>query len=97
MPAIGEIAPKRDADGECPVWSEPAAGTKVARRLDLAVVSMGQRNTLAKSLGWGFEVQRFSWPLVEPTRDPVEFGLGVRRRIGSSWEVLAQKPVGVFV
>ena len=45
-------------------------------------VSISRRNTLAKSLGWRCEVQRFSRPFVEPTRDPVEFDLGVQRQIG---------------
>lgn len=60
-------------------------------------VSTGGRNTLAKSLGRCREVQRFPGPFVEAARDPVQFGLGVRRQIGSAREVLSQEPVGVFV
>ena len=41
---------------------------------DLAA-STGRRNTLVKSLSWRFEVQRFSWPLVELAGDAVEMRL----------------------
>ena len=47
-----------------------------------AVVSTGRRNTLAKSLCWRLEVQRFPGPLVELARHLVQLGLRVRREIG---------------
>jgi len=61
------------------------------------VVSTGRRNTLAKSLCWRLEVQRFPGPLVELARHLVQLGLGVRREIKALWEVLAQQAIGVFV
>src|SRR3974390_603868 len=62
----------------------------------LAVVSTGRRNTLAKSLCWRLEVQRFSGPLVEQASHPVQLGLGVRGEIKALGEVLAQQTIGIF-
>lgn len=66
-------------------------------RLLFAAVSIDRRNTVAKSLCRGVEVQRFSWPLVEAARDAVELGLRVRRQIGFLRKILAQQSIGVFV
>jgi len=62
---------------------------------DLVVVSTDRRNTLAKSLCWRLEVQRFPGPLVELVRHLVQLGLGVRREIKALGEVLAQQAIGV--
>src|SRR5215203_730894 len=63
----------------------------------ILVVSTDRRNTLAKSLCWRLEVQRFPGPLVELARHLVQLGLGVRRKIKALGEVLAQQSIGVFV
>ena len=60
------------------------------------VISTGRRNTLAKSLCWRLEVQRFPRPLVELACHLVQLGLGVRREIKALGEVLAQQAIGVF-
>src|SRR5262245_53726734 len=61
------------------------------RRPHVTVVSTGRRNTLAKSLCWRLEVQRFSGPLVELARHLVQLGLRVRGEIEALGEVLAQQ------
>ena len=48
------------------------------------VRSTGHRNTLAKSLCRGLEVQRFSGSLIELARDLVELGLGVGSEIDAA-------------
>jgi hypothetical protein len=45
------------------------------------VSSTGRRNTLAKSLCWRLEVQRFPRSLIELARHLVLLGLGVRREV----------------
>ena len=62
----------------------------------MAVVSTGRRNTLAKSLCWRLEVQRFPGPLVELARHLVQLGLGVRREIKALGEVLAQQAIAAY-
>jgi hypothetical protein len=58
--------------------------------------STGRRNTLAKSLCWRLEVQRFPRPLIELARHLVQLGLGVRGEVKALGEVLAQQAIGVF-
>jgi len=48
---------------------------KLEERPPLKAVSTGRCNTLVKSLSWRFEVQRFSWPLVDLAGDAVEMRL----------------------
>ena len=78
-------------------WARTCRSADGAATAGIAVVSTGQRNTVAKSLSRCLEVQRFSGPLVELTREPVELELGIRRQVGPSGKVLAQQPVGIFV
>src|SRR5271169_6078907 len=48
-------------------------------------------------IGRGFEAQGLSRTLIESQSDRIEMGLGDAREVGSSWEVLADQAVGVFV
>ena len=73
------------------------SNARVSGCLLYPVVSTGRRNTLAKSLCWRLEVQRFSGPLVELARHLVQLSLRVRREVNSLGEVLAQQAIGVFV
>src|SRR4051794_7139604 len=84
-PAAGDTrtlpVPPRTSERRCPLR---------------VVISTGRRNTLAKSLCWRLEVQRFPRPLVELACHLVQLGLGVRREIKALGEVLAQQAIGVF-
>jgi len=70
----------------------------IRRRLLYPASSTGRRNTLAKSLCWRLEVQRFPRSLIELARHLVQLGLGVRREVKTQTlgEVLAQQAIGVF-
>src|SRR6266566_1964374 len=94
------LAPRKSDLPVFASWPLFSSAIRTTRRRECPLLpagSTGRRNTLAKSLGWGLEVQCFPWPFVEFTRHAVEMGLGVRRQIGSVREVLPQQPVGVFV
>jgi len=61
------------------VESEAAIGISIAKRPLLDAISTDRCNTRIKSSSWRFIGQGFPRPLVQFSRDRIEFGLGVDR------------------
>ena len=66
-------------------------------RQDLFADSTDRRITLAKSIGWCFEVWYFSWSFVKPSGDGVQFILLNGGQIQTFRNVLPKQAVGIFV